>query len=84
MRRAFALRVAPDSDFDTGKVAGWVEEVDTGREVRFRSVSGLLEFLSKSLKEGPPSERKGMSRRDTREDTIPKRTRLRRGVAEQG
>jgi len=51
MRRAFVLRIAPDFDFDNGKVEGWVEEVDTGRELKFRSVSDLLTFLSRSVKE---------------------------------
>jgi len=51
MRRAFVLRIAPDFDFDNGKVEGWVEEVDTGRELKFRSVSDLLTFLSKCVKE---------------------------------
>ena len=51
MRRAFVLRIAPDFDFENGQVEGWVEEVDTGRELRFRSVPDLLTFLSKCMKE---------------------------------
>jgi hypothetical protein len=50
MRRAFVLRVATDCDFDNGKVEGRVEEVDTGRELKFRSVPDLFGFLSKCLK----------------------------------
>ena len=37
------------SDFDTHpaerRVAAWIEEVDTGRELRFRSTDELLAFL---------------------------------------
>jgi hypothetical protein len=51
MRRAFVLRIAPDFDLENGKVEGWVEEVDTGRELRFRSAPDLLTFLSKCVKE---------------------------------
>ncbi len=51
MRRAFVLRIAPDFDVDLGKVEGWVEEVDTGRELKFRSAPELLTFLSKCVKE---------------------------------
>jgi len=51
MRRAFVLRIVPDFDFENGKVEGWVEEVDTGRELKFRSVPDLLTFLSKCVKE---------------------------------
>jgi hypothetical protein len=51
MRRAFVLRIAPDFDFENGKVEGRVEEVDTGRELKFRSAPELLTFLSKCVKE---------------------------------
>ena len=51
MRRAFVLKVAPDSDFVAGTVEGWVEDVDSGRELKFRSVPQLLEFLSAALKD---------------------------------
>jgi hypothetical protein len=51
MRHAFVLRIAPDFDFDNNKVEGWVEEVDTGRELKFRSAPDLLTFLSACVKE---------------------------------
>jgi len=51
MRRAFVLRIAPGFDFDNDRVEGWVEEVDTGRELKFRSAPDLLTFLSKCVKE---------------------------------
>jgi hypothetical protein len=51
MRFAFVLRIARDFDFENGKVEGWVEEVDTGRELKFRSAPDLLTFLSKCVKE---------------------------------
>ncbi len=51
MRRAFVLRIAPDFDSDNDRVEGWVEEVDTGRELKFRSAPDLLTFLTKCVKE---------------------------------
>ncbi len=51
MRRAFVLRIAPDFDSGNDRVEGWVEEVDTGRELKFRSAPDLLTFLSKCVKE---------------------------------
>jgi hypothetical protein len=51
MRLAFVLRIAPDFDSDNDRVEGWVEEVDTGRELKFRSAPDLLTFLSKCVKE---------------------------------
>ncbi len=56
MRRAFVLRIAPDFDFENGKVEGWVEDVDTGRELKFRSGPDLLTFLSKCVKESATNE----------------------------
>lgn len=55
MRYAFVLRIAPDSDFDNGRLVGRVEEVDTGRELKFRSVPELVAFLSKCVKDGAPN-----------------------------
>ena len=37
MREAFVLRLAPDSDPETRQFVGWIEEVDTARELRFTS-----------------------------------------------
>lgn len=51
MRRAFVLRIPADFDCDKGKVEGWVEEVDTGRELKFQTAPELLAFLSKCMKE---------------------------------
>jgi len=68
MRRAFVLRVTPDSDFESGQVDGRVEEVDTGRELKFRSVPDLVAFLSKCLKEDAANEetRETENRHDNR------------------
>ena len=45
MRRAFVLQLGPDSE-PHERFEGWIEEVDTGRELRFRSTEDLLAFLT--------------------------------------
>lgn len=46
MRGAFVVRLAPETDANQGQLEGWVEEVDSGVELKFRSGHELLTFLS--------------------------------------
>ena len=46
MRGAFVVRLGPESRPTSYKFEGWVEEVDTGNEMRFRSTEDLLNFLA--------------------------------------
>jgi hypothetical protein len=46
MRLAFVVRLGNDTRPADGLLEGWVEEVDTCTEVRFRSTEELLKFLS--------------------------------------
>jgi hypothetical protein len=45
MRCAFVIRLGPETMPSEGRLEGWVEEVDTGKELRFRSKDELLNFL---------------------------------------
>ena len=45
MRLAFVVRLGPDSRPADGLFEGWVEEVDSCTERRFRSTEELLSFL---------------------------------------
>ena len=45
MRRAFVLQVGAESEPAAHQFAGWIEEVDTGHELRFHSTTQLLDFL---------------------------------------
>jgi hypothetical protein len=45
MRCAFVVRLGPETKPSEGRLEGWVEEVDTGKELRFRSNEELLRFL---------------------------------------
>jgi hypothetical protein len=45
MRCAFVVRLGPQTKPSEEQFEGWVEEVDTGKELRFRSNHELLKFL---------------------------------------
>lgn len=45
MRLAFVIRLGNDTRPADGRFEGWVQEVDTCCEVRFRSTEELLNFL---------------------------------------
>jgi hypothetical protein len=45
MRGAFVVRLGPESKPSEGRFEGWVEEVDSCMERRFRSTEELLKFL---------------------------------------
>jgi len=46
MRGAFVLRLKAETETAKGNFAGWIEEVDTGKELCFRSTPELLNFLA--------------------------------------
>ncbi len=45
MRGAFVVQLGPDTKPLEGRFEGWVEEVDSCMEIRFRSGEELLKFL---------------------------------------
>jgi hypothetical protein len=45
MRAAFVVQLGPETKPSEGRFEGWVEEVDSCREQRFRSTEELLRFL---------------------------------------
>ena len=49
MKRAFVFRLSPEAQPVSGKFEGHVEEVDSGRNLRFRSIEEFLEFLQQCL-----------------------------------
>ena len=46
MRGAFVLQLGSDTKTKRQCFCGRIEEVDTGRELRFRSTEELLDFLA--------------------------------------
>jgi hypothetical protein len=61
-REAFILQLSDESQPSRGELVGWIEEVDTGHELRFRSTAELLAFLERCQAErrrtdSPPLQR---------------------------
>lgn len=60
MRQAFVLQLGAETDTARQHFVGVIEEVDTGRELRFKSTGELLAFLAqcfeKELKQEPQDE----------------------------
>jgi hypothetical protein len=48
-RSAFVLRLGPDTQPTRQHYEGWIEEVDTARELRFRTTEELLSFLGRCV-----------------------------------
>jgi hypothetical protein len=51
MKRAFVLRLGPEARPASGKFEGRVEEVDSGRSLKFGSAEEFLQFLQRCLDE---------------------------------
>jgi len=61
MRQAFVLKLGAGTDTARRHFAGFIEEVDTGRDLRFWSTDELLNFLGQCFDEalrssGKPAE----------------------------
>jgi hypothetical protein len=56
MRPAFVLTLAHETDINRRQFLGVIEEVDTGRELRFRSTEELLEFLAQCFEDAKRRE----------------------------
>jgi hypothetical protein len=57
MRRGFVLQLGSDTQPPQRHYDGWIEEVDTGRELRFRSTEELLTFLAECFERAPQRNR---------------------------
>jgi hypothetical protein len=57
MRQAFVLQLGSQTDVARRHFEGCIEEVDTGRELKFKSTDELLEFLGNCFAEAQPSGR---------------------------
>ena len=57
MRWAFVLQLGSQTKAPPGQLEGWIEEVDTGREMRFRSTDELLAFLGERFEAAQRRER---------------------------
>jgi hypothetical protein len=51
-RQAFVVQLANETRPSDRHFDGWIEEVDTGLELRFRSTEELLAFLGQCFERG--------------------------------
>ena len=58
MRAAFVVRLGRDTKPTQNYFEGWVEEVDSGNELRFHSTTELLQFLGQRFQAVVGSEYK--------------------------
>lgn len=59
MKRAFVVRLGLGTNPIQSRFEGFVEEVDTGKQLRFRSSAQLLDFLGKRFEALAESESGG-------------------------
>ena len=64
MRGAFVVRLGPQTNSSRGQFEGSVEEVDTGKRLKFKSTEELLGFLGQSFEEALRRERELNQRRE--------------------
>jgi len=50
MRGAFVVRLEPGTEPSQDRFEGWVEEVDSGKELRFHSTGELMQFLGERFR----------------------------------
>jgi hypothetical protein len=68
MRGAYVLRLGPGTDFAGGQFEGSVEEVDTGKRLKFQSTDELLKFLRQSFGEALRRETGPQSKQEQQDD----------------
>lgn len=56
MRQAYVVKLGSETNSAEREFSGWVEEVDTGRELRFTSTEELLTFLAECFERGKKEE----------------------------
>jgi len=59
MRGAFVLRLGTAHQVKGDHIEGWIEEVDTGKEIHFRTEIELIGFLQERV-----AEIRGISRKE--------------------
>ena len=70
MRGAFVIQLGPETKPSEGRFEGLVEEVDSGRELRFRSAEELMSFLGQrfDLVKAAASETRTGNKKNSRKE----------------
>ena len=63
MRGAFVVQLGPETKTAEGRFEGWVEEVDSCTELRFRSTEELLKFMGERFDLAMVSAEKARARK---------------------
>ena len=79
MRFAFVLRLGIDCRPADGFFEGWIEEVDSYKELRFRSTEELLKFLGDRFDLSTTPDKRGQPN-GTNQSAPQKTKRIARGV----
>jgi len=53
------IRLGAETETGQRRLAGWIEEVNTARAIRFQSTAELIEFLEQCFEESAGSEEGG-------------------------
>ena len=76
MRGAFVLRLGPPTQPSTGHLEGSIEEVDSGKELKFKSSAELLRFLLEcvqaTFKDMPEDDKRSTSKTQAKAKARPK------------
>jgi hypothetical protein len=68
MRGTFVVRLGPGTETARGQFEGSVEEVDTGKRLKYRSTEELLRFLGRTFEEALRREREFNERQVQQDD----------------
>ena len=68
MRGAYVLRLAAGTDSARDHFEGSVEEVDSGKRLKFQTTQELLKFLGQSFEEALRRERGPQSKQEQQDD----------------
>jgi hypothetical protein len=68
MRGAFVVRLAPQTDTAREQFEGSVEEVDTGKRLKFRSTEELLRFMGQRFEEALRATAKSINSKENDTD----------------
>ena len=79
MRFAFVLRLGNDSRPADGFFEGWIEEVDSYTELRFRSTEELLKFLGDRFDLSTTADKQGKATASN-QSAVQKANRIARAV----
>jgi len=74
MRGAFVVQLGPETKPTEGQFEGWIEEVDSCTELRFRSTEELLNFLGRRFELVIASSKEARAEKGSEQDAPKKKS----------